>query len=1211
MILFSFQPARRIATRIMLAASVGLAVFALTLPLHAQEEVPTGNIAGSVSGPGGKAVAGIDVAATHSVTAQTTHATTSANGAYTLSALTPGDYVVRFSGRGFHNAELRVTVEAGATVGGSIALEPGIGGEPVAVNASQPTVETSTAGYQMRELPSSRNFLDLAQLAPGVQFEDGLNFDPAKAGFTSVSIAGRSGRNTYFEADGADISDEIHGATIQDIAVGSIRELQVGQSSMPLSEPLSGPGLVTVATRSGTDELHGEAFGAFRDTRAGGGSLPGTSDNYFHRDVFGANVGGPLISDRLFFFVAGEHFQQNLFESPFFNPAFFAAGPPYHSPFRDTELSGRLDYRFQSSAHLFYKFSYDDSSDVAASQGQGFQAFKNRAHSPVQTIGLDFRTGAYSHGLRFSYVRLADSVSDATGAGIYNPAPGISLYISGTPGFGTGPSPLEPQRSIQSSSQFRYDGSGRWGAHNIQYGASINRISGYEFANLFGSSPMVGSNAGAASLPLASSGPFPGGITNPLNYPVDSIMFGSGLGCLSSKSALDSSCGGFGDTRTQFYVGDNWKTWRNLTLNFGVAYVRDSGRPNSDLAPVPCSAATATAPPCTGSGNLLDQFGNFPGLGNRERRPNLNFAPQAGIAWDPTGGGKTSIRGGIGLYYDNTLLNSVILDRALRSATGAFAGQQSDVCPGGLAVLPNGTVITSVDGLNIANQICGQPVGSVSGAIRDLQAEFQAANAALTSSSPNPSFVGRTLNATGLIAPNFQTPRSVQMNIGLQHQLWQSTVFSVDYVRNVGTHSLIGYDTNHVGDASYLNTTAALNAINATVTPVGCAAATSTGASSQAAVACYESKVPGATIADFARAKTDSSGTLISGGLDSGGQELSGYPASYFGSTPAAGAAFPGINPAVGRNTMYFPIGRSVYSGLQFALRSQVNDPLRGIRGMDIAISYSRSKIVSNMPAGDSLLGPDLLPLAVNFNNPSQSLGQTPLDRKNQISFSTVLETRGGFHLAFVGHFDSPLSQTLYLPSTGAPGEIFRSDINGDGAFGGQGQTGNGAYGDVIPGTSVGGFGQTITSGNLNNAIRQYNLNDAGRLTPAGVALVSAGLFSAQQLQSLGAVTPALVAPANGNIGPSWLRVFDLTLSRAFKIGERIAIEPRASAYNLFNFSNFGTAGFNSGGIILPQLAQPGQTNSIVPQAVRAGLGSGVFATGAPRQLEFGLRITF
>lgn len=207
----------------------------------------------------------------------------------------------------------------------------------------------------------------------------------------------------------------------------------------------------------------------------------------------------------------------------------------------------------------------------------------------------------------------------------------------------------------------------------------------------------------------------------------------------------------------------------------------------------------------------------------------------------------------------------------------------------------SGNVATTAAGL------CGQRIGSVATQIADLQTAFQTANAALTSSSPNPSFLGQSLNSQqGLLAPGYQTPRSLQMNIGLQKQLWAETLFTVDYVRNVGTHYLIGYDTNHVGDATHLNTNAGLNAINNTLAAnalsAGCAPATSAGGSSQAAVNCYLASVPSASISDFA-----------SHGLDSGGQYLAGAPASLFGLTPDTGAAFAGINPLVGRNTMFFP----------------------------------------------------------------------------------------------------------------------------------------------------------------------------------------------------------------------------------------------------------------------------------------------------------------
>ena len=62
----------------------------------------------------------------------------------------------------------------------------------------------------------------------------------------------------------------------------------------------------------------------------------------------------------------------------------------------------------------------------------------------------------------------------------------------------------------------------------------------------------------------------------------------------------------------------------------------------------------------------------MPGLGNRVKQPNSNFAPQLGFAWDPMKNGKTSIRGGIGLFYENAVWNNVLFDGPLRQPTGAF-----------------------------------------------------------------------------------------------------------------------------------------------------------------------------------------------------------------------------------------------------------------------------------------------------------------------------------------------------------------------------------------------------------------------------------------------------------------------------------------------------------------------------------------------------------
>src|SRR5207237_535852 len=147
-------------------------------------------------------------------------------------------------------------------------------------------------------------------------------------------------------------------------------------------------------------------------------------------------------------------------------------------------------------------------------------------------------------------------------------------------------------------------------------------------------------------------------------------------------------------------------------------------------------------------------------------------------------------------------------------------------------------------------------------------------------------------------------------------------------------------------------------------------------------------------------------------------------------------------------------------------------------------------------------------------------------------------------------HFDSSLSRTMTLPQTGAPGEIFRTDVDGDG------QTG-----DPLPGTNVGAFGRSVKPGDLNKVLTAYNSSLAGTVTPAGQALIDAGLVTGAQLLQLNGVQQAVPLAPAGEVGLGTFRSFDMTLRWAYKVKERFTIEPSISAYNVFNFSNFDGAG--------------------------------------------------
>jgi hypothetical protein len=1164
--------------------------FFATLSSFAQTTISTGSIQGLVTDPSGAVVGGATVSIRNKGTGRviTTH-TTSA-GAFASGALTPGDYILRVEAPGFKSSETAITVQVGVTANGDIKMQVGqatqvveVQGTQIAVNTQQATVQGVLTTEQIENLPiNGRNFLDLAQLEPGVQIQDGGNFDPTKNGFSSISFGGRFGRTARIEVDGLDISDETVGTTTQNVPEGAIQEFQIQQSSLDLSTELTSSGSVNVTTKSGTNAFHGEAYEFFRDQSLDA-NLPGASDSPFQRDQFGGSLGGPIIKDKLFFFADAERTKQDLLNPVLSGGNFTATTGSYSSPFREAEAVGRLDWQINNNYKFFYRFSYDENKDVLAILPNTFQPFANRNYTPVHALGLDFNTGSYTHSIRFGYTKFRNAIVDATlGTGIYDPLPNIELAIGNDPDcittgadfYCSGPSFLAPQQTYQSDHQIKYDGSRAIGAHILRYGGGLNHIFGGGFASFLALAPAVGAGASTCgSGTLCAS--LPGGAGNPLNYPANSVQLGNGQGYDSEIPAFGFPAGGSGpDNRLSFYFGDAWKAKPNLTITYGLRYVRDTGRTDSDLASIPA----------------LAQFDNFvySGLQNRVHQPNLNFAPQLGIAWDPSSKGKTVVRGGIGLFYENSIWNNIEFDRPARLQTGLFLANPT-VCSNGTPntsfILPNGQVP------NLS--FCGETISQAAPAIEALQAQYQAATAAVGSSAPNPSFIGTALadgeDATGtaLLAPNYVSPRSLQMNIGIQHEIRPGMVFTVDYLRNIETHTLLGIDTNRVGDAAFFNLANATAAISATNQQFGCGTGFDEG-SSQCAINA------GATISSYA-----------SNGLDSGYSLCSG--------SPCPAAAFPGINcpnanQCVGANQMLFPIGYAKNTALQISMKQNLQHPFPGVSNFDMQVSYQLQRYVA--AAQDN----DFINIATDFNNPQHFLGPNGLDRKNQISFGGSMDLPEHFRLGFIGHFYSPLPLTLELSPSGNPGGIFVTDVTGDGTGDGSFAS-NGSIGDVLPGTNVGSFGHGINPSNINNVISTYNTNDAGRPTPAGGVLLENKLFTLAQLQALGGVQQAIQPAPEDEAEMGWLRAVDVSLNWVYKFRETFQIQPGVSFFNVMNLANFdGPANPLSGALSPYGSPVEGTVNGTPgqqPSSNRLGLGSGVFALGSPRVIEFSLKLSF
>ena len=741
-----------------------LAITSMPYPLFAQTTIATGSIQGIVTDPSTAIIRGAKITIKNTDTGRITALTTTSGGTYASGALIPGNYLVCAESNGFTSVELPVIVQVGVTSSGNIKLKLGQEPQVVEVQASELRVNTEQAivqdvltTRQIENLPiNGGNFLDLAQLEPGVQIQDASNFDPTKAGFTGISIGGRSGRTTRIELDGLDMSDETVGTTLANVSSSSIQEFGISQSSLDLSTELTSSGAVNVVTRSGTNTGHGEAFYLFRD-RTLAANFPGGQDSPYQRHDFGGNFGAPVVKDKVFFFVNAERYKQDLGAPVSLGDPFQALSKVVQQPLRENIALGRLDWNAPKGVRMFYRFTYDNNS-VVSNPLLNYSIFSNRNNTPAHAIGADFNTGRYTHSIRFGYVKFQNHIADATQSGVFNPIPAVGILIGP---FQSGPSPAAPQATLQSNRQIKYDGSRSVGSHILRYGFGFNRVVDGGFANFFGIGPLIGSNLNPTNQAFADSGPFPGGRRNPLNYPVAgplALEVGNGEGFFTEIPEFGYAAGGQFDNRVEWYVGDTWKIRPYFTLSYGLHYVRDSGRTNSDLPPIPCSAIDAAVfnpkPNC--KRRLLDMFG--PGFGARVRQDNNNFAPQLGIAWDLLKDGKTVFRAGAGLFYENALFNDVLFSRPVMLQKGLFnfiADQRSGQgCSSGAFVFPGGQIVTTTPGgLDIETQICGQPIGSVAGEVAALQREYQAANAA-AGATLNPQFIGETLNqSNSLLAP--------------------------------------------------------------------------------------------------------------------------------------------------------------------------------------------------------------------------------------------------------------------------------------------------------------------------------------------------------------------------------------------------------------------------------------------------------------------------
>ena len=478
-------------------------------PAFSQATISTGDIVGSVSDESGALVPGAKISITQTATGRTLNLTANSSGIYNSGPLTPGEYTVRAEAPGFAATVTSLTVQVNNTSNGNVSLHVGsttttveVQASGVQVNTEQATVQGVITTTQIENLPiSGRNFLQLAQLEPGVQIQDGAAFDPTKNGYSSISFGGRFGRTARIEVDGGDISDENVGTTTMNIPASAIQEFQIEQSSLDLSSGMTSSGAVNISTRSGTNGYHGEGYYAGRSHDLAARVAP--EDLFFRREQFGTNFGGPIKKDKVFFFIDWERSRQDYAAPVQLAGPFAPLSTSINQPFKEHDVFGRLDWQATDKLKVFYRYTYNINSNVVPYIPDTFSPFSNRDHAQDHLAGFDLTTGKFTHSFRFEFLRFANAIADAVaGSGIYDPAPGIELAIGGDPfcltagadPFCSGANFLAPQVTQQHDLEFKYDGSTIWGKHVIRYGAEINRILGGGYASFLALAPAVGNN---------------------------------------------------------------------------------------------------------------------------------------------------------------------------------------------------------------------------------------------------------------------------------------------------------------------------------------------------------------------------------------------------------------------------------------------------------------------------------------------------------------------------------------------------------------------------------------------------------------------------------------------------------------------------------------------------------------------------------------------
>lgn len=578
----------------------------------------SGGMVGRITDATGAALPGVTVEAKSPALQGTRTAVSEVDGDYRFVLLPPGEYSVRFNLSGFApQMKSGVVVALGKDSTLDATLRPASVSEQLTVSAEAPVLDTTSTtlgtNYSTRAietLPTGRNYASIVQIAPGVQSDA----NPSNASQSTISVYGSSGAENAYFVDGVNTTNMEYGFQGKELNFEFISEVDVKTGGYEAEYGRSTGGIINVITKSGGNQFSGDVFGYHDSDSLQSNAKPvvstGGTQTGFTRKDFGADLGGFLMRDRLWFFGAYDGVRNSVASSLPEGPR---AGTIVSSDSRRNLGSAKLTYNLGSSQSLVATFLQDPRVDTGAindanhslngdaSTYLGRQDFGGRDYALRYDASF---ASKWIASLQVARHRERNSVGPSTSAGNAIEYLDASNNFFQTGGFGL----IQDKtfdRKHYSSSLTRL-----LGGHEIKGGLE------YEQASADVTKVMSG---GQQVSVFANS-------VNP-SQPIYSHSYWTTPTATVDNAPLSHLSASPEHKVTTAYLQDRWSVNDNLVVSYGLRWDRQQ---------------------------IIDASGVT------QIDMKKDIAPRVGVIWDPTGQHLMKIYGSYGQFYEELPMDLVI-----------------------------------------------------------------------------------------------------------------------------------------------------------------------------------------------------------------------------------------------------------------------------------------------------------------------------------------------------------------------------------------------------------------------------------------------------------------------------------------------------------------------------------------------------------------------